>query len=110
MSFEVDPPALRAYAQELDRVREAAEAARTYINVHGGFSLQDQGLLGMVAPGHRRLVAALDAQLSHLAELADASADTMTRVAAQYQQADTQVARDLDATYPSVGRPSPSRD
>ncbi|MFU8850722.1 hypothetical protein ACNAW0_07020 [Micromonospora sp. SL1-18] len=110
MTFSVHPPALRTYAGQLAEADRAANTAKDYVHKHGSFSMHERGLLGMAAPGHRNLVAALDKLLGHLHELADASGTALKHVADRYEHTDVEVASDLDATYPSVPRPSPSRD
>ncbi|MBM0277429.1 hypothetical protein [Micromonospora tarensis] len=110
MTFTVHPPALRVYADQLVEAGKAAEAAKVYVQTHGSFSLHERGLLGMAAPGHRNLVGALDELLSHLGKLTEASATALRQVADRYEHTDATIAADLDATYPVVPRPSPSRD
>ena len=108
MSFQVEPQALRTYAMQLSDDHRAADLAKRYVHQYGDFSMHEQGLMGMIAPGHRNLVHALDALLSHLGELTDACGTAMNQVAANYERTDTRAAGALDATFPQVPRPVPS--
>ncbi|MFC0006577.1 type VII secretion target [Micromonospora siamensis] len=110
MTFAVHPPALRTYAGQLREATTAADAAKRYVQKHGSFSVHESGLLGQVSPLHRNLLADLDKLLGHLRNLTETSATALNQVADRYEHTDTRAARDLDATYPAVPRPSPSRD
>lgn len=87
-----------------------AEVVHSYVKKHGSFSLHEKGLIGLVAPGHRNLMADLDQLLGHVAQLADGSAVALQRSAEQYQQTDLRSASSIDATYPGVTPPPLSRD
>jgi phosphoglycolate phosphatase-like HAD superfamily hydrolase len=110
VSFRVEPPALRAYAGQLADAHQVADVAKRYVHQHGDFSLHERGLMGMVAPGHRHLLAALDDLLGHLGALTGASADALRQVAARYERSDLRAEGAIDASYPAVPRPAPSRD
>lgn len=110
MSFRVYPPALHAYARQLGDAEEAAQAARRYVEQHGAFSVHEKGLLGQVLPAHLNFVASLSGELTHLAQLLDASRATLDSAATRYEQVDLRSASAADAAYPAVARPAPSRD
>ena len=46
MTFRVEPAALRRYAGQLADGRRVADAAGSYVQRHGSFSLHEKGLLG----------------------------------------------------------------
>ena len=68
MAFSVDPRAVRTYAAHLADAHQAAEAAKSYVNQHGSFSVHESGLFGMLAPGHRQLLASLNTMLENVVE------------------------------------------
>jgi uncharacterized protein YukE len=110
MGFSVEPRDMRTFATELNEAHHAAEAAKKYVNQHGNFSLHESGLMGMIAPGHRNLVAELNTLLQHLSELASASEAAMKQSAQRYEHTDERAAATIDESYPVVPRPRPSRD
>jgi hypothetical protein len=110
MGFTVYPPALRVFARHLADAAQDAEAAKRYIDQHGTFSMHDSGLMGLVVPSHRNLLADLDTRLKHLADLADASSRAMHATAAHYEQVDLRAEAATDAAFPPVPRPPVSRD
>jgi hypothetical protein len=110
MSFRVEPPALRTYANQLADAKRAAEAAKSYVHKWGDFSAHEKGLFGMIFPAHRNFVAALDAMLQHLADLTDASDTALQQEAGHYEQADLNAEARIDASYPAVPRPPVTTD
>lgn len=110
MSFSVHPPALRAFARQLDDAAQDAEAAKRYVDRHGTFSMHESGLMGLIVPSHRNLVEELDSILSHLVDLTGTSSTAMHATAAHYERADLRAEATVDATYPPVDRPPANRD
>lgn len=104
MSFEIDPDALRRYADELAAARRAADGARNYVNEHGRFSGHEKGLIGTVIGSHESFVAALNQMLGHLIDLTDTSEVSLQQAAAQYERSDGAAAARTDAAYPAVPR------
>jgi hypothetical protein len=110
MGFEIDPQAVRAYADELTAAHRAADAARKYVNEHGQFSGHEKGLIGTVIGSHEGFVTALNQMLGHLMDLTDMSEAALKQVAARYELSDEGAAAMLDATYPAVPRTPYTRD
>jgi hypothetical protein len=110
VSFRVEPQALRTYAAHLADAHQAADVAKRYVNQYGEFSLHERGLIGVIAPGHRHLLAALNDLLGRLGNLTGGSGEALSHVAAGYERSDLRAQSAIDATYPAVPRPSPSRD
>lgn len=104
MSFEVDPQAVRKYADELAAVRRAADTANAYVNKHGSFSLHQSGLMGSIAGAHSDFVMSLNTMLKHLMDLADSAELALEQLAAKYERTDDSSAAKVDATYPAVPR------
>ncbi|AGZ40117.1 type VII secretion target [Actinoplanes friuliensis] len=110
MSFEVDPQAVRKYADELAAVRRAADTANAYVNKHGSFSTHESGLMGYISGAHADFVASLNTMLKHLMDLADSSEVALKQLAAKYEQTDESAAAKVDSTYPVVPRTSFKHD
>lgn len=110
MTFSVDPSAVRTYARHLSDAHQVAETAKSYVNQHGSFSVHESGLFGMLAPGHRQLLASLNTMLGHLSTLTDTSSVAMKQVAGHYEQTDLRAESTIDATYPAAPRATPRRD
>lgn len=110
MTFRVEPAALRRYAGQLADGRRVADAANSYVQRHGTFTLHEKGLLGLIAPGHRHLMADLARLLRHLGDLSDASSTAMNQVADGYEHSDKESQAAIDATYPEVPRTLLDRD
>jgi Excreted virulence factor EspC, type VII ESX diderm len=104
MSFEVDPQAVRRYADDLAAARSAADEARKYVNRHGEFSGHEKGLIGTVIGSHENFVTALNQMLGHLMDLADASDASLRQLAEKYERTDEDAAARTDAAYPAVPR------
>nr|WP_221375823.1 hypothetical protein [Actinoplanes polyasparticus] len=110
MSFRVEPEAVRQYGADLAAVRQAANAARSYVNKHGLLSAHEKGLIGTVMPSHDNFVDALNRMLGHLGDLLDTSDTALKQLAATYETADEASAAKVDASYPAAPRPPVSRD
>jgi hypothetical protein len=111
MTFEVEPPVLRVYAQELASSRRAAEIAKGYINSLGSLSFHQRGLIGYLSPGHHDLMGQLNRMLGHLIALTDESDHALKQLAGEYEKTDRRAAAQLDATYPTIlAAPSPLID
>lgn len=107
MSFRVDPQALRTYAGQVAQGEGVAGAAKSYVHKYGDFSLQQGGLIGLMARGHEHLLEALDRLLGQLTDLADRSSQALADVATRYEHTDLRAASAIDATFPPVPRSSP---
>lgn len=104
MSFNVDPAALRRYAQQLGEVERVAEACQSYVSAHGNFSFHESGLIGFAAPGHRNLMADLDQLFTQLGKLGVESRAALRAAADEYTRSDEKSAAKVDASYPEVRR------
>jgi hypothetical protein len=105
--MEVDPAALRKFADVLAGQSEHAVKAMLYADRHGSFSsFWEEGLFTTALPAHHEFHRTLVAALAHLADLLDGSRAQLVKAATFYEDTDDAAADLLDRTYPQASRPT----
>jgi hypothetical protein len=110
MTFEANSSDIRAYAAELRESYSEVEMAKNYLHRHGDFSFHEAGVIGLLAGQHRGFMAQLEELHNQLLTILWRSGEALTDVAGGYDDTDKASAARIDATYPVVPRPVPSRD
>lgn len=107
MTLIVEPSALLAYARQLDRAADEAAAIRGYI---GTYAEDGSGgeLFNMAREGHQHAVGVVNATLTRLGALLEASGLEVTAAANYYRQGDLAAAVALDRTLPTLAGQCPS--
>lgn len=110
MSFDVEPQALRTFARHAAECAVDAADGNTYLLRHGDFSFREQGtLMTILMSSHSALMGELQHRLAHLQELLEQAELALRDSARHYEDTDLDSAAQVDATYPSVDRPTTVR-
>ncbi|HET6483659.1 MAG TPA: hypothetical protein VFG35_26960 [Actinoplanes sp.] len=110
MTFTVDPVQIQEYARKLGDVERVAEEADRYVSAHGNMTILSQGLISLVAPGHRQLMGELHDLFTCLGEIGVGSQVALRATADNYAKTDERSAASVDASYPPVRRDASVRD
>lgn len=110
MSFDVEPQALRTFGRHLAECAVDVADGKTYLLRHGDFTFREQGtLMTILMSSHGALMDELQHRLAHLQDLLEQSDLAMRDSARHYEETDLDSAAQVDATYPSVDRPTTLR-
>lgn len=107
MSLAVEPSALTSYARQLDRATDDAAAIKCYL---GKYAEDGTGgeLIKIAREGHDHAVTELNAVLTRLTAILEASAPELTAAATYYRWTDLAAAANLDRTLPTVAGACPT--
>lgn len=105
MNFHVVPDLLSAYGTLLDRNGDNLSGVSAHFSRTMTFTSTDGAWIQTVIDAHDALVARTSDSLVRGRDALETSAGELTRTADYYRTTDQASAANLDATYPSAGRP-----
>lgn len=107
--IDVDPDAIRRFAEALGSLADDVAAAHRYMIVHSTIEFPDMGVITVVRPVHNNFREGLSQRLSHLEDLLRRSRHELLLVAHHYASADAQAAAAVDMALPESPRPEVHR-
>ncbi|MDV6012325.1 hypothetical protein [Haloechinothrix sp. LS1_15] len=111
MGFSVDPDAVAALSKQMERLQEHATAGKSYVGSHTEISFTGEGLINLIAGGHREVQGQVEHFLSRLAEPTAATmSEALIDAARYYRSTDHASAEQLDGTYPGSDVAAARRD
>lgn len=102
MGFSVESDAVAALGKQVERLSEDALQGKSYVVEHTDINLTGEGLVNLIAGGHRQVQDQVENFLQKLADpTASSTAEALEVAARQYRSTDNANSAELDATYPS---------
>lgn len=101
MGFSVEPSAVAALAEQQERLQEDANKGKSYVAQRTDLDWSGEGLINLVAGGHRSVQQQVEDFLGKLADPTSAStAEAFSQAAKYYRSTESSEAERVDRTYP----------
>lgn len=102
--MNVDPAAIRRFADVLSLTADNAVTARDYVSRYGNLTFGQEGLLSTARFVHDDFVETLTGTLNHVRDLLTASSTELGKAADYYQHTDAAAVARTDSAYPDAPR------
>ncbi|MGW7515604.1 hypothetical protein ACWGJ2_08415 [Streptomyces sp. NPDC054796] len=104
MRLEVEPSDLTSFSHLVSRAKDDITDGLRYIEKHTSIEAWHEGIFKTLLSPHNAVVDDVTSALTRLATVLNACSNELSRTGTYYRTTDIDVARRVDATYPTEKR------